>query len=58
MNNLKKEFTSEEEFKTKIIESARQIFKEDNIEFSNVTINQSLFWHFVFIYLGIEIEEI
>ncbi|MCK4798298.1 MAG: hypothetical protein KAT05_13030 [Spirochaetes bacterium] len=54
LEKIADDFPDEENFNQTVVETARNIFANRGISFSNVTINDSTFWNLIFINLGIE----
>jgi hypothetical protein len=56
LDEIKKIVNDDDNFKKIIVENTREIFKENSLELSNITIQNNQFWDLIFINLGIELE--
>jgi hypothetical protein len=56
LDEIKKIVNDDDNFKKIIVENAKEIFQQNSIELSNITIKNNQFWHLIFINLGIELE--
>jgi hypothetical protein len=57
LSPVKKQFENDEEFRKAVIEGAKEIFHDRNLELSNISVKKYVFWENIFIILGLESDD-